>query len=169
MTDLRLPAPFLSRMERLLGEEFPAFREALERGAPRPGLRVNPLKVDPASFPATFPHPLEPVPWCPEGFLLPEGVRVVIQKDAVRRDDRRLHLVAGWDPDEKLRVSDVARILGVTRYRVWQLIQEGAFPNATRAAPSRPTYRQGIWEIPRQDVYGARTRGGRHRGRAAKR
>ncbi len=76
MTDLRLPAPFLSRMEGLLGDEFPAFREALERGAPRPGLRVNPLKVDPASFPATFPHPLEPVPWCPEGFLLPEGVRV---------------------------------------------------------------------------------------------
>ena len=58
-----LPEAFLNRMQRQLGEEYPAFLESLER--PRAvALRFNPLKgeIPPLPFVA------EPVPWEPMGF-----------------------------------------------------------------------------------------------------
>ncbi|MBC7227152.1 MAG: RsmF rRNA methyltransferase first C-terminal domain-containing protein [Thermoflexales bacterium] len=65
------PPLFLQRMAAWLGPEFPAFLEALQ--APHlPGLRVNSLKISPADFQARSPLPLQPVPWCPEGFVVPE-------------------------------------------------------------------------------------------------
>ena len=58
-----LPEEFLKRMERELGEEYPAFLESLER--PRAvALRLNPLK-GPAP---RLPFAREPVPWEPEGY-----------------------------------------------------------------------------------------------------
>ena len=58
-----LPVEFLTRMEKQLGTEYPAFLESLER--PRAvALRLNPLKgVRPA-----LPFAGQPVPWEPEGF-----------------------------------------------------------------------------------------------------
>ncbi len=67
-----LPPLFLQRMAAWLGPEFPAFLEALQ--APHPtGLRVNSLKISPEAFSARSPFPLQPVPWCPEGFVVPEA------------------------------------------------------------------------------------------------
>ena len=43
---MALPAAFEQRMQRLLGEEYPAFRDALARPQAR-GLRVSPLKIAP--------------------------------------------------------------------------------------------------------------------------
>ena len=58
-----LPAEFLTRMEKQLGEEYPAFLAALER--PRAvALRLNPLKGE---MP-TMEFVKEPVPWEPMGF-----------------------------------------------------------------------------------------------------
>ncbi len=71
---MEIPGAFLKRMASLLGEEFPAFLQALAQPAVR-ALRVNPLKVDPESLRALVPWPLEPVPWCPLGFYYPEEVR----------------------------------------------------------------------------------------------
>ncbi len=69
---MSLPPLFLQRMAAWLGPEFPAFLEALQ--APHPtGLRVNSLKISPEAFPARSPFPLQPVPWCPEGFIVPEA------------------------------------------------------------------------------------------------
>jgi 16S rRNA C967 or C1407 C5-methylase (RsmB/RsmF family) len=65
-----LPLAFLARMAVLLDEEFPAFLAALSR--PRHiGLRVNTLKLTTDRFEALSPWPLAPVPWCPQGYLLP--------------------------------------------------------------------------------------------------
>ena len=58
-----LPAEFLTRMEKQLGEEYPAFLAALER--PRAvALRFNPLKGEKPAMEFVK----EPVPWEPMGF-----------------------------------------------------------------------------------------------------
>ena len=58
-----LPEAFLQRMERQLGEEYPAFLESLER--PRAvALRFNPLKGQAPSLPFVRDN----VPWEPKGF-----------------------------------------------------------------------------------------------------
>ena len=60
-----LPSEFLSRMQRLLGDEFDAFMASYEK--PRnTGLRINPLKGPAPSF--SFCE--EPIPWEPDGFYL---------------------------------------------------------------------------------------------------
>ncbi len=58
-----LPEKFLERMEKLLGEEYPAFLESFDR--PRAvALRVNPLKGDAPHLPFMR----DPVPWEPMGY-----------------------------------------------------------------------------------------------------
>ncbi len=58
-----LPEAFLHRMEKQLGEEFPAYIQSLER--PRAvALRFNPLKGEKPEFPFVK----EPVPWEPMGY-----------------------------------------------------------------------------------------------------
>lgn len=71
---MSLPDAFAQRMQRLLGEEYPAFRDALARPQAR-GLRVNPLKCTPEQFAGLSPFPLTPVPWAAEGFFYPETAR----------------------------------------------------------------------------------------------
>ena len=65
-----LPQEFLNRIEKQLGEEYPAFLESLER--PRAvALRFNPLKgAEPA-----MPFVKEPVPWEPRGFYYDPDAR----------------------------------------------------------------------------------------------
>ncbi len=65
-----LPLAFMARMAALLDEEFPAFLTALSR-PPLSGLRTNTLKLTPAQLTALCPWEMQPVPWCPEGFVLP--------------------------------------------------------------------------------------------------
>ena len=67
-----LPAAFLTRMERLLGPEYPAFLQSYD--LPRHvGLRFNPLKTDaPPALPA---FGLTPVPWEPNGYFYDPAAR----------------------------------------------------------------------------------------------
>ena len=71
---MKVPPLFLERMACLLGDEYPAFREALA-GRPYVGLRANTLKIAPHDLAARLPFGLEPVPWCPAGFRLVAGRR----------------------------------------------------------------------------------------------
>ncbi len=57
-------------MTTLLGDEAEAFFASYDRPA-RPALRVNPSKISAEEFQRRSPWPLEPVPWCPNGFYLP--------------------------------------------------------------------------------------------------
>lgn len=81
---MALPAAFEQRMQRLLGEEYPAFRDALARPQAR-GLRVSPLKIAPEQFAAQAPFTLTPVPWAPgRDFSTPihsgrDGIRIMKQ------------------------------------------------------------------------------------------
>ena len=64
---MRLPQEYLERMQKRLGEGFPAFLRAME-DAPVRGVRVNTLKIAPAALSALFPHLSAPVPWAEDGF-----------------------------------------------------------------------------------------------------
>ena len=66
---LPLPPAFLARMQRLLGDEYPAFLASYDQ-PPTSGLRANTLKLSAAAFQAISPYPLAPLPWCPSGFLI---------------------------------------------------------------------------------------------------
>ncbi|MGQ9502470.1 MAG: RsmB/NOP family class I SAM-dependent RNA methyltransferase [Anaerolineae bacterium] len=68
----QLPAAFVTRMRALLGTEAEDFLESLSQ-SPRLGLRVNTLKITLEAFHSISPFSLEPVPWCPEGFLVANG------------------------------------------------------------------------------------------------
>lgn len=64
-----LPPKFLTRMEKFLGDEFPAFQAALTTAA-ESGLRVNSLKISPKFFFDISPFEIEPLPWSGLGFRL---------------------------------------------------------------------------------------------------
>lgn len=58
-------------MQRLLGDEYPAFVEA-SRAPASAGLRANTLKISPQDLSSRLSFEMIPVPWCPAGFVLPE-------------------------------------------------------------------------------------------------
>lgn len=64
---MNLPAEYLNRMQKRLGEGFPAFLRAMEQ-PPLRGVRANTLKLSPAAFAELFPHAGEPVSWENAGF-----------------------------------------------------------------------------------------------------
>ena len=67
-----LPPAYVERMTSLLGNEAEDFLASYDHPA-RPGLRVNPRKITADAFQKLAPWPLEPIPWCDDGFYLPEG------------------------------------------------------------------------------------------------
>ena len=62
-------------MSELLGDEFPEFLQSLTALDRSYGLRVNTLKLTPEQLLRISPWPLEPIPWCPEGFYSPAEAR----------------------------------------------------------------------------------------------
>lgn len=65
-----LPPVFLARMNALLGDEAHAFQASFAQPS-RQGLRANTLKIDPAALQSLTGWEMAPLPWCPEGFLVP--------------------------------------------------------------------------------------------------
>lgn len=64
-----LPEAFCERMKQQLKEEYPDFIKSYEN-SPSYGLRVNPLKGNPATIAAGLPFVMTPVSWCQEGYQL---------------------------------------------------------------------------------------------------
>ena len=72
--EANLPKDFITRMQEMLGEEFPLFLEHYEK--PREyGLRVNTLKISCEEFESLCPFPIERIPWVPNGYFYPPDVR----------------------------------------------------------------------------------------------
>lgn len=66
--NIQLPQAFLSRMEKMLGDEFPDFLESYQ--APRQfALRVNTAKISVEKFLELSPFHLAPIPWIKNGFF----------------------------------------------------------------------------------------------------
>lgn len=68
------PVKFTERMKQMLGDEYSTFEASMESESYQ-ALRINRLKADPDEFQKESPFPLEPVPWCAEGFYYPSAVR----------------------------------------------------------------------------------------------
>ena len=66
---MNLPEEFLMRMQKRLGENFPAFLSSYET-PPQRGLRVNTLKISREEFLSVSPFALSPVAWAENGFYL---------------------------------------------------------------------------------------------------
>lgn len=64
---MELPVKFLQRMQTLLGEEYPAFIEAMGKGRSY-GLRRNPLKQGGERLELGERFGLKPIPWAEQGF-----------------------------------------------------------------------------------------------------
>lgn len=68
---MNLPEEFLTRMQKRLGDGFPAFLRSYGYSACR-GIRVNPLKISAQEFLRISPFTLAPVPWEGNGFYIEE-------------------------------------------------------------------------------------------------
>lgn len=62
-----LPEEFKLRMQKMLGEEYPAFIQSYEKEKYQ-SLRLNPLKTEKENFLANSPFALSPVPWAENGY-----------------------------------------------------------------------------------------------------
>ena len=69
-----LPEKFLERMEKMLGDEYPAFLESFDRENHR-ALRINKRKVQAEEFVKSSPCSLRPVPWTENGFYYENGAQ----------------------------------------------------------------------------------------------
>jgi len=69
-----LPIEFLKRMQKQLGDAYPAYLSAMKE-SPRRGLRVNLLRIRPEEFENICPWALEKSPTLSEGYLLKEEVQ----------------------------------------------------------------------------------------------
>ncbi len=116
-----LPAAFLQRMERMLGERFPDFCRSFALGERYHGLRVNPLKLSPAEFLERHGSlfRLTPVPWAETGFyydaadrpgrsVLHEAGLYYIQEPSAMSAAEALDI----RPDDALRVLDLCAAPG---------------------------------------------------------
>lgn len=72
---MMLPDLFVHRVLAWLPREEGEALLAALRGPAYTGLRVNTLKIAVDAFRTRVPWPLEPVPWCSEGFILKDEVR----------------------------------------------------------------------------------------------
>ena len=82
---MAFPEPFCRRMKDLLGEEYPAFIEALSAPESVHALRANPAKLSPEALCALAPT-LERIPYGMEGTI--ENLRNRAANSAARRNRR---------------------------------------------------------------------------------
>ncbi|MBE6128321.1 MAG: NOL1/NOP2/sun family putative RNA methylase [Erysipelotrichaceae bacterium] len=71
---MNLPDSYLRKMQDLLKNEYEDYLQAMEM-EPVSSIRVNTAKISVEDFKRISPFPLEPVPWCAEGFYVPNDVR----------------------------------------------------------------------------------------------
>ncbi len=69
-----IPKAYLERMRRWLGDEFEALLASYQQ-EPLAGLRVNSLKISAEEFQRISPFQLQPLEWCPDGFIVSGGAR----------------------------------------------------------------------------------------------
>lgn len=71
MSEYELPAAFMARMQRELGEQYSSFINSYLK-PPVKGVRVNTLKLSAQAFAAIAPFSVSPIPWEENGFLITE-------------------------------------------------------------------------------------------------
>ncbi len=71
---MNLPESYLQKMQDLLKDEYEDYLAAMQRPHVN-SIRINTNKISAEEFMKISPFPLEPVPWCAEGFYVPDDAR----------------------------------------------------------------------------------------------
>jgi NOL1/NOP2/sun family putative RNA methylase len=72
--EMNLPENYLENMKELLGDEYEAWREAMDQPS-RQGLRINTTKITPAAWEEKKLYPGERIPWTTNGYYYDAGAR----------------------------------------------------------------------------------------------
>ena len=67
---MSIPVEFAARMRAMEGVDAEALLKTLQEEPLPTALRINPMRKG-----FVLPWTLEPVPWCPNGYYVPEGLR----------------------------------------------------------------------------------------------
>ena len=73
---IELPQSFKNKMESMLGGEYPAFLNGYQKPYYR-GIRLNTLKCDERTLKASLPFSLEPTPFSPISYYIPQDAQKV--------------------------------------------------------------------------------------------
>ena len=71
---MNLPESYLQKMKGVLKDEYEDYLQAMQE-PPVTSIRINTGKITVEEFQKISPFPLEPVPWCREGFYVPSETR----------------------------------------------------------------------------------------------
>ncbi|MBQ3460077.1 MAG: RsmB/NOP family class I SAM-dependent RNA methyltransferase [Solobacterium sp.] len=71
---MNLPESYLQKMKGVLQDEYESYLRAMQE-PPVTSIRINTGKITVEEFQKISPFPLEPVPWCREGFYVPAETR----------------------------------------------------------------------------------------------
>jgi NOL1/NOP2/sun family putative RNA methylase len=71
---MNLPESYLQKMQDLLKDEYEDYLAAMQMPHVN-SIRINTGKISAEEFMKISPFPLEPVPWCAEGFYVPDDAR----------------------------------------------------------------------------------------------
>ncbi|MBQ8858548.1 MAG: hypothetical protein IJ012_02000 [Clostridia bacterium] len=136
-----LPSAFLTRMQALLGEEYPAFLAAMAEGEPTHAFRVNTAKLTVAAFAALPPLGGAPIPYTDDGFYHSEekigrhpyhhAGMVYSQDPGAMSALTALPIKAGW------RVLDTCAAPGGKSAQLAGAIGEGGVLVSNEYVPSR--------------------------------
>ncbi len=135
-----LPKAFLDRMERMLGEEYEAFRRAFQEDAPVRGVRINPLKVTDGTRMANS-LGLSPIPYTTDGYYVDDtlsGTHPLHQAGALYfQDPGAMSTVAAAKPKPDWFVLDLSAAPGGKSAQLAAAIGEGGFLLSNEPIASR--------------------------------
>ena len=148
---MQLPPAFEARMRALLGEEYPAYRKALEE-PPRRGLRVNTLKIGVEEFIKKAELPLVPTGLVPEGLMLTEELPRIGAHPLHRaglfymQEPSAMRAAALLAPTPGMRVLDLCAAPGGKAGQLAAYLQGKGILVANEVVPSRAAVLAGTLE-----------------------
>ncbi len=148
---MQLPPEFEARMQALLGEDYPAYRAAVEQ-PPRRGLRVNTLKIGVEEFVGKAELPIEPTGLVPEGFLLTEELPRIGAHPLHRaglfymQEPSAMRAAAALAPKPGMRVLDLCAAPGGKAGQLAAYLQGRGLLVANEVVPNRAVVLTGTLE-----------------------
>lgn len=137
-----IPEKFKEKMKNLLGDEYPAFIDAIENGAAIRGLRVNLLKTNVQDFLSRAQFNLTSIPYVDNGFILNDevamGREVYHHSGAIyMQDPGAMATVASLDIQPDWWVADLCAAPGGKSSQVAERLGEGGFLLSNEYVPKR--------------------------------
>ena len=137
-----VPERFKEKMQRILGDEYPAFIDALENKPPVRGMRANLIKTNPEKLASDGEFKLEPIDYVKNGFILREeramGASPYHHAGMVyMQDPGAMASAAALDIEPDWWVADLCAAPGGKSSQIAERLGEGGFLLANEYVPKR--------------------------------